>query len=133
MKKIEAIIKRSARRCEGGARTSRRAGHVGERGEGVRAPEGPYELYRGAEYVVDFLPKIKDRSSRAGRAGREGHARALRGGRTARSADGKITVIPVENAIRIRTGESGDRRAGAEDRWTGAYAAPSPTSCGCTR
>ncbi len=76
--------------------------------KGFGRQKGHTELYRGAEYVVDFLPKIKleiviseDQVS----AVIEAIAKAAQ---TGKIGDGKIFVIPVEEAIRIRTGEEGD-------------------------
>ena len=76
--------------------------------KGFGRQKGHTELYRGAEYVVDFLPKIRvevvlpdDRVEGAIEA-------ILKAARTGKIGDGKIFVTPVEQAIRIRTGESGD-------------------------
>ena len=76
--------------------------------KGFGRQKGHTELYRGAEYVVDFLPKIRvevvlpdDRVEGAIEA-------ILKAARTGKIGDGKIFVTPVEPAIRIRTGESGD-------------------------
>ena len=75
---------------------------------GFGRQKGHTELYRGAEYVVDFLPKVKIEivtpDALAGRAV-EAIAAAAHSGRI---GDGKIFVYSVENAIRIRTGETGD-------------------------
>ena len=75
--------------------------------KGFGRQKGHTELYRGAEYVVDFLPKVKieivlgdDMVDRAVEAIR-------RAAQTGRIGDGKIFVSNVEEAIRIRTGESG--------------------------
>jgi nitrogen regulatory protein P-II 1 len=75
--------------------------------KGFGRQKGHTELYRGAEYVVDFLPKVKieivvedgivDRAVEA----------IEQAARTDRIGDGKIFVIPVEDAVRIRTGERG--------------------------
>jgi nitrogen regulatory protein P-II 1 len=75
--------------------------------KGYGRQKGQTELYRGAEYVVDFLPKIKievvvadDQLSRA--------LEAITGAaRTGRIGDGKIFVFEVLDVVRIRTGESG--------------------------
>ncbi|MEO0399982.1 MAG: P-II family nitrogen regulator [Pseudomonadota bacterium] len=74
---------------------------------GFGRQKGHTELYRGAEYIVDFLPKVKielvvddDMVERAV----EAIASAAQSGRI---GDGKIFVLPVENAVRIRTGETG--------------------------
>jgi nitrogen regulatory protein PII len=75
--------------------------------KGFGRQKGHTELYRGAEYVVDFLPKIKleiivddDMVERTVDA-------ITRAARTGRIGDGKIFVLPVEQVIRIRTGEQG--------------------------
>ncbi|CAM5198125.1 Nitrogen regulatory protein P-II OS=Castellaniella defragrans (strain DSM / CCUG 39792 / 65Phen)OX=1437824 GN=BN940_08791 PE=3 SV=1 [Castellaniella denitrificans] len=75
--------------------------------KGFGRQKGHTELYRGAEYVVDFLPKIRiDVVVAAGQA--EGVIEAvIRAARTGKIGDGKIFVTPVEQAVRIRTGESG--------------------------
>ncbi|UJS24372.1 P-II family nitrogen regulator [Thiothrix winogradskyi] len=75
--------------------------------KGFGRQKGHTELYRGAEYVVDFLPKVKleivvkeedvDRAIEA----------IQKAAHTGKIGDGKIFVLPVEQAIRIRTGESG--------------------------
>ena len=75
--------------------------------KGFGRQKGHTELYRGAEYVVDFLPKVKieivlgdDMTEKAVEAIR-------RAAQTGRIGDGKIFVSNIEEAIRIRTGESG--------------------------
>jgi nitrogen regulatory protein P-II 1 len=76
--------------------------------KGFGRQKGHTELYRGAEYVVDFLPKVKvevivgdvlaDRAIEA----------IVRAARTGKIGDGKIFVTTVEQVVRIRTGESGE-------------------------
>ena len=76
--------------------------------KGFGRQKGHTELYRGAEYVVDFLPKVKvevvipdgmvDRAIEA----------IVKAARTGKIGDGKIFVTTVEQVIRIRTGESGE-------------------------
>jgi nitrogen regulatory protein P-II 1 len=75
--------------------------------KGFGRQKGHTELYRGAEYVVDFLPKVKieivlmpDQVDRAVEA-------VLKAARTGRIGDGKIFILDIEEAIRIRTGERG--------------------------
>ena len=75
--------------------------------KGFGRQKGHTELYRGAEYVVDFLPKVKievvvedDLAERTVEA-------IEAAARTGRIGDGKIFVLPVEQAIRIRTGDRG--------------------------
>ena len=76
--------------------------------KGFGRQKGHTELYRGAEYVVDFLPKVKIETA-VGDDDVEKVIEAIRGAaNTGKIGDGKIFVIPVEQAIRIRTGEAGD-------------------------
>jgi nitrogen regulatory protein P-II 1 len=75
--------------------------------KGFGRQKGHTELYRGAEYVVDFLPKIRIDVVVA-QDQVEGVIDAIiRAARTGKIGDGKIFVTPVEQAIRIRTGEAG--------------------------
>ena len=70
--------------------------------------QGHTELYRGSEYVVEFLPKVKIETAVADDKVEE-VIDAIRGAaNTGKIGDGKIFVMPLEQAIRIRTGESGD-------------------------
>lgn len=109
MKKIEAIIKPFKL-----DEVKENLGEIGIRGitvtevKGFGRQKGHTELYRGAEYIVDFLPKVKievvttddlawkvveviERSAHSGKIG-----------------DGKIFVLPVDEVVRIRTGERGE-------------------------
>lgn len=76
--------------------------------KGFGRQKGHTELYRGAEYVVDFLPKVKlelaVNDDSVSKVVEVIEATA----RTGRIGDGKIFVIPLEGAVRIRTGEKGD-------------------------
>ncbi len=75
--------------------------------KGFGRQKGHTELYRGAEYVVDFLPKVKIELV-VEDAQVEGAVEAILGAaKTGRIGDGKIFISPVEEAIRIRTGETG--------------------------
>jgi len=75
--------------------------------KGFGRQRGHTELYRGAEYVVDFLPKVKIELVVADEAV-DGAIEAIsRAARTGRIGDGKIFISSVEDVIRIRTGESG--------------------------
>ena len=108
MKKIEAIIKPFK------LDEVKEALHeVGIKGitvteaKGCGRQKGHTELYRGAEYVVDFLPKVKielviedDMLERAVEA-------IMQAAHTGRIGDGKIFITSVEDAIRVRTGERG--------------------------
>jgi len=75
--------------------------------KGFGRQKGHTELYRGAEYVVDFLPKVKlEVVVDDGMVDRV--VEAIQGAaQTGRIGDGKIFVIPIEKAVRIRTGETG--------------------------
>jgi nitrogen regulatory protein P-II 1 len=76
--------------------------------KGFGRQKGHTELYRGAEYVVDFLPKIRVEMVVADDAVDRVIEAIVRAARTGKIGDGKIFVTPVEQAIRIRTSESGD-------------------------
>ena len=77
--------------------------------KGFGRQRGHTELYRGAEYVVDFLPKSKIEIA-APDDQAEGIIEAIiAAARTGKVGDGKIFVTPIEQVVRIRTGESGDQ------------------------
>ena len=77
-------------------------------GKGFGRQKGHTELYRGAEYVVDFLPKVRLETA-VSDALVEQVIEAIEGAaRTGKIGDGKIFVAPLEQVVRIRTGESGD-------------------------
>jgi len=109
MKKIEAIIKPF--KLDDVKEALQEIGLQGitvVEARGFGRQKGHTELYRGAEYVVDFLPKVKievivpdDQVERIIEA-------IVSAAQTGRIGDGKIFVIPVEDAIRIRTGERGE-------------------------
>lgn len=109
MKKIEAIIKPFK------LDDVKEALHeVGVQGmtvveaKGFGRQRGHTELYRGAEYVVDFLPKLKLEAVVAD-AGVQGAIEAItKAAQTGKIGDGKIFVSDVSEAVRIRTGETGD-------------------------
>ena len=76
--------------------------------KGFGRQKGHTELYRGAEYVVDFLPKVKLEVVVADNL-LDGAIEAIKGAaETGRIGDGKIFVSDISEAIRIRTGETGD-------------------------
>lgn len=76
--------------------------------KGFGRQKGHTELYRGAEYVVDFLPKVRLETA-VSDALVEQAIEAIEGAaRTGKIGDGKIFVAPLEQVVRIRTGESGD-------------------------
>ena len=109
MKKIEAIIKPF--KLDEVRETLSEIGVTGltvTEVKGFGRQKGHTELYRGAEYVVDFLPKVKVevivQESQVDRA----VECIVRAARTGKIGDGKIFVTSVEQVIRIRTGESGE-------------------------
>ena len=76
--------------------------------KGFGRQKGHTELYRGAEYVVDFLPKVKIEMVLRDDLVDAAIEAITQAARTEKIGDGKIFVSPMEQAIRIRTGESGD-------------------------
>jgi nitrogen regulatory protein P-II 1 len=76
--------------------------------KGYGRQKGHTELYRGAEYVVDFIPKIKLEIVIADELVGKVIETIEKSAKTGRIGDGKIFVIPLEEAIRIRTGEKGN-------------------------
>ena len=76
--------------------------------KGFGRQKGHTELYRGAEYVVDFLPKVKIEVVLADDLVDAAVAAIIDAAKTDKIGDGKIFVSPVEQAIRIRTGETGE-------------------------
>lgn len=76
--------------------------------KGFGRQKGHKELYRGAEYVVEFLPKVKIEVVVADDKMKEVVDAIVKAASTGRIGDGKIFISPVDDAIRIRTGESGN-------------------------
>ncbi len=76
--------------------------------KGFGRQKGHTELYRGAEYVVDFLPKIKIEIVASDEMADKVVQAIVQAANTGRIGDGKIFVRPLEEAIRIRTGERGE-------------------------
>jgi nitrogen regulatory protein P-II 1 len=109
MKKIEAIIKpfkldevKEALSKEG------IQGMTISEVKGFGRQKGHTELYRGAEYVVDFLPKVKIEILVEDERAATVADTILTAARTGRIGDGKIFIMSVDDAIRIRTGERGN-------------------------
>ena len=109
MKKIEAIIKPFKMEDVKEALTD-----IGVEGmtvsevKGFGRQKGHTEIYRGSEYTVDFLPKVKfevvlseDRVQKAVDA-------IVQSAKTGKIGDGKVFILPIEDAIRIRTAERGE-------------------------
>jgi nitrogen regulatory protein P-II 1 len=109
LKKIEAIIKpfklEEVKEALDG---------VGIRGitvsevKGFGRQKGHTELYRGAEYVVDFLPKIKIELVLPDSMVEKAVDAIVLAAKTGRIGDGKIFILPMDEVIRIRTGEKGE-------------------------
>lgn len=76
--------------------------------KGFGRQKGHTELYRGAEYVVDFLPKVKLEVAVLDEQAQKVVEAIETTARTGRIGDGKIFVFALENAVRIRTGEKGE-------------------------
>lgn len=76
--------------------------------KGFGRQKGHTELYRGAEYVVDFLPKVKLEIAVSDDMVDTVIDAITKAANTGKIGDGKIFVMPLEQAVRIRTGESGD-------------------------
>ena len=109
MKKIEAIIKPF--KLDEVKEALQEAGVQGlsvVEVKGFGRQKGHTELYRGAEYVVDFLPKVKIEVVLADDMVDAAIQAIIGAAKTDKIGDGKIFVSAVEQAIRIRTGESGD-------------------------
>ncbi len=108
VKKIEAIIKPF--KLDEVKEALQAAGMVGitvTEAKGFGRQKGHTELYRGAEYVVDFLPKIKVEVVLNDDQLAAGMDAIRKAAQTGRIGDGKIFVTNIENAVRIRTGETG--------------------------
>ncbi|HEY8119331.1 MAG TPA: P-II family nitrogen regulator [Methylophilaceae bacterium] len=109
MKKIEAIIKPFKL-----DEVREALSEIGANGltvtevKGFGRQKGHTELYRGAEYVVDFLPKIKLELVVADSLLEAAMEAIIKTARTGKIGDGKIFVTTVEQVIRIRTGETGE-------------------------
>jgi nitrogen regulatory protein P-II 1 len=76
--------------------------------KGFGRQKGHTELYRGAEYVVDFLPKVKVEAIVTENMVERAIEAIIRAAKTGKIGDGKIFVTSIEQVIRIRTGETGD-------------------------
>lgn len=76
--------------------------------KGFGRQKGHTEVYRGAEYVVDFLPKIKIEAVVADELVDRAVDAIVQAARTGRIGDGKIFVQPMDQVVRIRTGETGN-------------------------
>jgi nitrogen regulatory protein P-II 1 len=76
--------------------------------KGYGRQKGHKEIYRGAEYVVDFIPKIRVEIVVDSELANQVVETIIQASNTGKIGDGKIFVLPVEEAIRVRTGERGN-------------------------
>ena len=108
MKKVEAIIKPfKLDEVKEGLSSVGVQGLTVSEVKGFGRQKGHTELYRGAEYVVDFLPKVKIEVIVTDEKVTEVVDLIEKAAKTGRIGDGKIFVLPVDEVIRIRTGERG--------------------------
>jgi nitrogen regulatory protein P-II 1 len=109
MKKIEAIIKpfklEEVKEALSGLGIE---GMTVTEVKGFGRQKGHTEIYRGSEYTVDFLPKIKMELVLPDELVKEAVDAIIKGAKTGKIGDGKVFISTVENAVRIRTGETGD-------------------------
>jgi len=110
MKKIEAVVKpfkledvKSALNALGVA------GMTVAEVKGFGRQKGHTEIYRGSEYVVDFLPKIKIEVVLADSLVTSAVEAIVKAAKTGKIGDGKIFVSPIQDVVRIRTGETGEQ------------------------
>jgi nitrogen regulatory protein P-II 1 len=109
MKKIEAIIKPfKLDEVREALSTLGVSGLTVTEVKGFGRQKGHTELYRGAEYVVDFLPKVKVELVVADSMVETALEAIVKAARTGKIGDGKIFVTNVEQVVRIRTGETGE-------------------------
>ena len=109
MKKIEAIIKpfklEDVKEALSGLGVE---GMTVSEVKGFGRQKGHTEIYRGSEYTVDFLPKIKIEIVLADGMVSSAVDAIVKAAKTGKIGDGKVFVTPIENAIRIRTEETGE-------------------------
>lgn len=108
MKKIEAIIKPfMLEELKEAMNAIGVQGMTASEVKGFGRQKGHTEVYRGAEYVVDFIPKVKLEIAVADDLVAKVVETIANSAKTGRIGDGKIFILPLEEAIRIRTGEKG--------------------------
>jgi nitrogen regulatory protein P-II 1 len=109
MKKIEAIIKPF--KLDDVKEALTEIGVIGMTVTEVRGfgrQKGHTELYRGSEYTVDFLPKVKIEVVVADHVADKVVSTIVAAAKTGSIGDGKVFVLPIDESIRIRTGETGE-------------------------
>ncbi len=110
MKKIEAIIKPfKLEEVKEALADLGMEGMTVSEVKGFGRQKGHTEIYRGSEYTVDFLPKIKIEVVLADALVENAIAAIVKSAKTGKIGDGKVFISPVEEAIRIRTEETGDK------------------------
>ena len=108
MKKVEAIIKPfKLDEVKEGLSSIGVQGLTVSEVKGFGRQKGHTELYRGAEYVIDFLPKVKLEVIVKDELVSQVVETITKAAKTGRIGDGKIFVLPVDEVVRIRTGERG--------------------------
>ena len=109
MKKIEAIIKpfrlEEVKEALSGLGIE---GMTVTEVKGFGRQKGHTEIYRGSEYTVDFLPKIKVEVVLPDEQAKDAVDAIVKAAKTGKIGDGKVFITTIENAVRIRTGETGD-------------------------
>jgi nitrogen regulatory protein PII len=109
MKKIEAIVKPfKIEEVKDALAALGIEGMTVSEVKGFGRQKGHTEIYRGSEYTVDFLPKIKVEVVLSDSLVDQAVQAIVKAARTGKIGDGKIFVSPIENAIRIRTEETGE-------------------------
>ena len=110
MKKIEAIIKPfKLEEVKDALAEMGVEGMTVTEVKGFGRQKGHTEIYRGSEYTVDFLPKVKIEIVLADEVADKAATTIAGAARTGKIGDGKIFVLPVEMAVRIRTEETGEK------------------------
>ncbi len=110
MKKIEAIIKPfKLEEVKDALAELGIEGMTVSEVKGFGRQKGHTEIYRGSEYTVDFLPKIKVEVVLADNLLEEATSAIIKAAKTGKIGDGKVFVYHIEDAIRIRTEETGER------------------------
>ncbi|HVU32272.1 MAG TPA: P-II family nitrogen regulator [Opitutaceae bacterium] len=77
--------------------------------KGFGRQKGHTEIYRGSEYTVDFLPKVKIEVAVSDELAAKAVEAVVGAAKTGKIGDGKIFVVPLDEIVRIRTGETGDQ------------------------
>jgi nitrogen regulatory protein PII len=110
MKKIEAIIKPfKLEDVKEGLSAIGVEGMTVSEVKGFGRQKGHTEIYRGSEYTVDFLPKMKVEVVLADNRVDDAVRAIVKAAKTGKIGDGKVFVSPVENVVRIRTEETGEQ------------------------